>query len=180
MILFIKNLFSKNECEKLNQVAFAYLEENKFMFEGKEQYYANSYGYENLPEYTKTLKEITPRIIKIFNTTELRAETVYTRAYFNGSTLKKHTDRKYLDLSLSACTFKSIEQDWPIYIEKSERCVEKFVTEPGDAVLFQGRQYPHWRDDLVCKDDQLVLQTFFHWRILGADKNIQQPLATMV
>jgi hypothetical protein len=173
MIILLENFLTKNECEKLNEIAFANLQENKFVFEGNEQYYANSYGCENLPEYTKKLHQLTPKIIELCGKSkEIRQETVYTRAYFNGSTLKKHTDRKYLDISLSVCTFKSIQHDWPLFIEKSEGQVEKFTTKPGDAVLFQGRRYPHWRDDLICTNDQLVLQTFFHWRILGADKNI--------
>lgn len=178
MILFFKNLLTKNECQKLNDAAFALIAENKFMFEGKEQYYANSYGYENITEYKPFLQKFTPKMLDLCKK-ELRQETVYTRAYLNGATLKKHTDRKYLDLSLSVCTYKTIKQDWPIYIEKNDGVVEQYITEPGDAILFQGRRYPHWRDDLVCAEDQLVLQTFFHWRILGADKDIQQPLATM-
>jgi hypothetical protein len=179
MILFFKNLITKNECQKLNDAAFALLSENKFMFEGKEQYYANSYGYENIPEYKVFLQRFTPKMLDLCKK-EMRPETVYTRAYFNGAILKKHTDRQYLDLSLSVCTYKTISQEWPIYIEKPDGLVEQYATSPGDAILFQGRRYPHWRDDLHCEQDQLVLQTFFHWRILGADKDIQQPLATMV
>lgn len=172
MILFLENFLTQNECNKLNDIAFAHLEANKFMFEGTEEYYANSYGFEKLPEYTKKLQELTPKILKMCGNKDMRAETVYTRAYFNGAILKKHTDRKYLDLSLSVCTYKSIEHDWPLFIEKAEGVVEKFSTKPGDAILFQGRRYAHWRESLICKNDQIMLQTFFHWRILGADKNI--------
>jgi alkylated DNA repair dioxygenase AlkB len=178
MILLLKNVLTKNECQRLNDVAFAYLQESKFVYEGKEKYYANSYGCENIPEYQSTLKQLTSKIVKLSDK-EIRPETVYTRAYFNGSRLKRHQDRKHLDLSLSICTFKSIQQEWPLYIEKNDGSVETYTTEPGDGVLFQGRRYWHWRDDLNCSDEQLVLQTFFHWRVIGADKDIQQPVGTM-
>jgi hypothetical protein len=41
-----------------------------------------------------------------------------------------------------------------------------FITPIGSGVSCCGKVFPHWRDKLLCSDDEYVLQIFFHWRLI--------------
>jgi len=106
----------------------------------------------------------------------------YIRIYKNSSYLKAHTDGPGRDLTLTV-NVGGVE-DWPIFFsnitlnhhlipreenyEETLKSLKKdcysIVTPRGYGYLADGLHHPHWRDPLQCKDEEYVLQLFFHWR----------------
>jgi hypothetical protein len=82
---------------------------------------------------------------------ELAPTYSYLRRYKEGDNLPKHQDRYSCEYSITACA--GYEYDlpdtaepnwkWPIYMEG-----EAVVQEPGDALLYKGVDYKHWRNQL--------------------------------
>ena len=75
-----------------------------------------------------------------------------------------------MDLTLTICTYSNIKNPWPLYVEVESGDVKSFETKPGDGALIMGTAMNHWRDPLVCGENEMVIQSFYHWRILNAYK----------
>jgi len=165
MHIFFDKLITPERCEILNQLALKYKEDKKLNHEGDKTHYANSYGNGRIPEYEKLLKELTPLIKEKTGLQNITEENSYTRIYYNGAMLKRHIDRKELDLTLSLCTFTNLDKPWELHVELENGKIASFETKPGQAALILGNKMPHWRDDLVCRPDQYVIQSFYHWKI---------------
>jgi len=138
--------------------------------------YANSFGAYNLPvtlpfadRLTKKLQAIYPHI-KFANT--------YTREYLRHGKLGIHVDRTGLDLTLSVCIEDNHNLFWPLNISKLEHKGEwksgddnehykkdaiSVVLPVGHGAFAEGRKHPHWREELLCGEDQRVVFVFFHW-----------------
>jgi len=132
-------------------------------FEGGDNHYGNSYGKGCMEQGERLLEYFTPIIQSDFGG-KISKENSYSRIYYNGSDLKPHVDREGLDITLSLCVYSDIETEWPLYAHDGQQ-VHSLVTPPGTAAAMLGTKYVHWRDPLVCKDDQKVIQVFCHWRI---------------
>lgn len=165
MHIFFDKLITPERCEILNQLALKYKEDKKLNHEADKTHYANSYGNGRIPEYEKLLKELTPLIKEKTGLQNITEENSYTRIYYNGAMLKRHIDRKELDLTLSLCTFTNLDKPWELHVELENGKIASFETKPGQAALILGNKMPHWRDDLVCRPDQYVIQSFYHWKI---------------
>lgn len=93
----------------------------------------------------------------------LTPKNSYARIYYNDGVLGKHVDREGLKYTLSITLFSNLDNDWPLW------CIDKKGTEtpisikPGDGALMVGTQLTHWREPLICNDDQFVVQLFMHW-----------------
>lgn len=101
--------------------------------------------------------------------TELELLPTYSffRIYTNGTELFKHTDRPSCEISCSICLdyeFEDKHFKFPIFIEGNE-----VFLEPGDMVIYKGCELEHWRDKLVCSNDDWHAQVFLHY----VDKNGQ-------
>lgn len=165
MYYFFDNLISPEKCKELNDLAVRMKSQNRLNFEADKHHYANSYGTGRIPEFEKILHELTPKIKKAVGINTITEENSYTRIYYNGATLKKHVDRKGLDLTLSVCTFSNLDKPWELHVEVEKGKVLSFETKPGQGALILGTKMPHWRDDLACRPDQYVIQSFYHWKI---------------
>lgn len=165
MHIFFDKLISLERCEILNNLARSFKEEKRMNYEADNNHYANSYGAGNIPEYEKLLRELTPLIKEKTGFHNITEENSYTRIYYNGARLRRHVDRKGLDLTLSLCTFTNLDKPWELHVELEGGKIASFETKPGQAALILGTKMFHWRDDLVCRDDQYVIQSFYHWKI---------------
>lgn len=165
MYYFFDNLLSPEKCEILNKLALSMKDQNRLNFEADGKHYANSYGTGRIPEYEKLLRELTPLIKEKTGLNNITEENSYTRIYYDGATLKKHIDRKGLDLTLSVCTFSNLDKPWELHAEVEKGKVLSFDTKPGQGALILGTKMLHWRDDLNCRPDQYVIQSFYHWKI---------------
>lgn len=88
----------------------------------------------------------------------------YVRCYRSGAGLPRHTDREQCEFTVSLCVDFSPEPDsvtgWPIYVEAGNGtiAVQQAI---GDALLFRGRELPHYRRPLPkgCTSTSV----FFHF-----------------
>ena len=170
MYIFFPQLLNSERCDLLNKVALEYFETNRMNLEKDGWMYDNSYGFGSIPEYEQLLDELTPLIKEKTGFENIKRENSYTRIYYNGAKLEKHKDREGLDLTLTICTYSNIKKPWPLYVEVESGDVKSFETKPGDGALIMGTAMNHWRDPLVCGENEMVIQSFYHWRILNAYK----------
>ena len=84
----------------------------------------------------------------------------YWRMYTRFSDLKKHTDRPACQLSVTINIF-STGEDWPIFIDGTPINIK-----PGDAVIYWGMKYEHWREELQG-DGQA--QAFLHYVLANGE-----------
>jgi len=64
---------------------------------------------------------------------------------------------------MSICLDSTISEEWPLCakIENKECC---YNTNVGDGILlFDADKTFHWRNPLICNENERVLQFFLHW-----------------
>lgn len=83
-------------------------------------------------------------------------------SFYQGPGVARHTDRPQCVWNISLMIDPQPESaaDWPLCLEKPEGVVGIFL-QSGDAALYQGRRWPHWRPDLV--PDQKVTVALMHF-----------------
>jgi hypothetical protein len=88
----------------------------------------------------------------------------YVRLYREGSILKKHKDRPSCEISVTVklSDTKKNDYNWPIYMDGTE-C----ILEDGDAVIYRGCDYEHWREPCEGGENYRLGQVFLHY----IDKN---------
>jgi alkylated DNA repair dioxygenase AlkB len=173
MYTFFDKLITPERCQELNTVALKLKKENRLNYEADKNHYANSYGTGRIANFEKLLKELTPVIKERTGIHNIVEENSYTRIYYNGATLAKHVDRKGLDLTLSLCTFSNLKKPWELHVQVEKGKVLSFDTKPGDGALILGTKMLHWRDPLICAEDEYVIQSFYHWKINGDIKKVK-------
>lgn len=165
--LYMKDLLTEEQSLRFASIMLAMKEEKQLIFEGVDsqgkpsEYYKNSYGG-NHPEFEAALRAIQPRVEEELGI-KLSPKNSFARIYYNGSTLSKHVDREGLDYTMSITLFSNLDTDWPL------KCIDKKGEEvpiaiaQGDGAMMLGTKLTHWREPLVCGDDQFVVQLFMHW-----------------
>ena len=174
MYIFFENLLDPEKCDLFNRIILKLKEEKRLNYEADGRHYANSYGTGRIPEYENFLRELTPLVKQKTGLDNITEENSYARIYYNGAALKKHVDRPGLDLTLSVCTFNNLDKPWELHVEVEKNKVMSFETKPGQGALILGTKMLHWRDDLICREDQYVIQSFYHWKINPVDDKINK------
>lgn len=164
MILILENIFDKEKCNFLSNVMIYLYNKKKLNFEGTNEHYGNSFGTGGLKEFEKILEELTPIVMQKTGLHDITIQNSYSRIYFNDSVLKKHVDRKDLDVTLSVCIYDDTGVEWPLHVE-TEEGIKSIVTKPGNGAVILGTKMHHWRDRLVCDNNKMVIQCFFHWKL---------------
>lgn len=106
----------------------------------------------------KILNSYLPEVEKYFNVT-LLPTYCFLRKYLKGEQLKKHKDRTACEYSVTL----NIETNtrWPLNFQLDENNVyEGYTTSPGDAILYKGCEYTHWRRPL---EEGFQNQLFLHY-----------------
>ena len=85
---------------------------------------------------------------------ELLPTYAYSRIYWPGSVLPKHTDRESCEVSATIC-IDSDPDPWPIFVGR-----EKYILEPGDMLVYKGINLAHWRDAYTGNRH---IQIFIHY-----------------
>lgn len=99
----------------------------------------------------------------------LKPSYVYFSRYESGSVLEKHTDREQCEISISYLIDFEPEPSgatrWPLFLEKDagNRQVVCIYQKLGDALVYQGRRLPHWREALPegCASSSMFLHYVF-------------------
>lgn len=80
----------------------------------------------------------------------------YARLYVTGDELKKHVDRASCEVSASI----NLGGDaWPLYIMSNKEKI-KVDLDPGNAVVYYGKELEHWRERFEGKE---CSQLFIHY-----------------
>lgn len=163
MIHLIKGILTKEEC-KLLAHQFDIDKQINASWD-KVNITGNSYGFEASYIFSQYLDKLKPKILEInSNIDDLTNVNIFVREYKNNSYLKKHIDRTDISVTISICLESTIDNKWPLSAEINNQKYS-FNIEVGDGViLFDADKIPHWRDLLVCKENQRVLQFFLHWK----------------
>ena len=81
----------------------------------------------------------------------------YTRNYSKGDELVKHIDRMSCEIS----TTLNLGGDmWPIYLEPKKGKLLRFDLEPGDMMIYKGKDLYHWRKPFQGNE---CVQVFLHY-----------------
>jgi hypothetical protein len=163
MVYFIPNILSKEECEFLSK-QFDIEKIINFSSDKKENT-NESYGFRpsyNFDKYMETLKS---KVLGFNNEiTHIDSVNTYVREYHNSAFLTKHVDRKDISVTMSICLESTINKEWPLFTEIDGKKYS-FNTNVGDGILlFNADVHTHWRDTLICNENERVLQFFLHWK----------------
>lgn len=102
---------------------------------------------------------------------ELLPTYSYSRIYTSGEELKVHRDRPECEISVTV-NVASVGNNSPIFMKYPGREENKYLLNPGDAVIYLGCEVEHWREKLV--DDQLNVQFMLHYvKKNGINSNLQ-------
>ncbi|MCE7992572.1 MAG: hypothetical protein HEP71_11350 [Roseivirga sp.] len=71
----------------------------------------------------------------------------FLRVYKKGDALHKHVDRNASEFAVTMTIAKPGEEVWPIYVESLGKEVEVLLN-PGEILLYKGREMVHWRHKL--------------------------------
>jgi hypothetical protein len=159
---YIKNVLSDQQCNDFTKLLLDMKHAEQLVYEGgNAAFYDNSYGG-NHPEFEAALRELTPRLEHELGVKMTPANS-FARIYYNGGTLHRHTDRDGLNYTLSITLDNTLDTEWPLW------CIDKLGNEVpinierGDGGMMLGTQMTHWRNDLVCAENQHLCQLFMHW-----------------
>lgn len=173
------DVFDSKKCDYIKNAMLRQFEANELTLEANE-YSGGSYGSYNLKE-TMFFVPYLDKIIKNDYGHNITFENTYTRIYKKNNELKIHTDRQGLDITLSICIYSDVNFNWPIFIsneivnglwstslpiESYKESFQSFDTPPGTGIACHGTRSPHWRNPLMCEDDQMVIQCFYHWKLI--------------
>lgn len=162
MIHLIKGILTKEECKSLAH-QFDIDKKIKPSIDAIE-HTGNSYGFQPSDIFNEYLDKLKSKILEInSNIDDLTNVNTFVREYKNNDFLIKHFDRKDISTTISICLESTINKKWPLYakINNQEHSVNMDV---GDGVLlFNADNIVHWRNTLICNENERVLQFFLHW-----------------
>jgi hypothetical protein len=94
-------------------------------------------------QLTRTISDVIGKVIE--------PSYSYLAFYQGGATLEPHIDREACEYTLSLCIDATPEPmtygAWPLHLITPDG-PRSFTLGIGDALLFRGRQFAHWRDQL--------------------------------
>jgi predicted 2-oxoglutarate/Fe(II)-dependent dioxygenase YbiX len=117
----------------------------------------NSYSKYNYISFLELLCEKTQEVSSILEENVLPTYT-YSRIYFNGSVLERHTDRDACEISLTL--HLNGDNPWPIYIKTPSGEEKSVILQPGDAMMYLGKIAEHWRNSY---EGEKYAQIFLHY-----------------
>jgi hypothetical protein len=84
----------------------------------------------------------------------------YTRVYRPGAELVRHTDRESCEVSATVTVDAHAAAPWPLWLERPDGQAVAIPMQPGDAVVYLGRERPHWREPF---EGEWHVQVFLHY-----------------
>ena len=98
---------------------------------------------------------------------QLTPTYTYSRMYHKGGELLAHNDRPSCEVSITLNIFA--DKDWSIWFHKLKEGTKEvdpnvqpssYSTKPGDAVVYEGCNYSHWREPY---SGEKCMQVFLHY-----------------
>ena len=162
MVHLIKGILTEEECKTLIK-QFDVDKKINPSFD-KSNHTGNSYGFEPSYIFNTYLDKLKSKILEInSNIDDLTNVNTFVREYKNNDFLKKHIDRTDISVTISICLQSTIDKEWPLCAEINNQSY-CFSMDAGDGILlFDADKTPHWRDVLICNENERVVQFFLHW-----------------
>jgi hypothetical protein len=174
MIYFIPNILSQEECKFLTN-QFDLEKSNTKSFDDIRAT-PNAFGFRPSHQFNVYLDKLKPKVLETLNTIELINTNTYVREYKNKSSLIKHIDRTDINITMSICLESTINKQWPLWAEIDNKNVN-FNTNVGDCIILTNSdKIIHWRDELICNENERVLQFFLHWKKIDYSKKQSKTL----
>jgi hypothetical protein len=166
MVHLIKNILTNDECLYLAK-KFDIEKRSRHSTDGDS--YGNSFGFGPSYTFNVYMDKLKPTILKYFpDNTLLENVNAYVREYLNDSQLVKHVDRDDIGITISICLEYNIKTEWPLWANVDNKDVF-FNMNVGDGVLLtHATETIHWRDKLICDENERVVQLFLHWKDVTA------------
>lgn len=164
---YFTNVLTPKMCTDFTNLMFELKNNGQVRFEGKtndnpNSFYNKSWGG-NHPEFENALRNhVQPQIEEVLQI-KLLPRNSFGRIYYNGGTLDRHVDREGLDYTLSISLDSTLNFDWPLWCIDLEGNGAAISIANGDGGFVYGTKMTHWRDPLVCGEDDYVVQLFMHW-----------------
>ena len=57
-----------------------------------------------------------------------------------------------------------MKKDWPIFAEINNQIVQMNLNIGDGFILLDSNKIPHWRESLICDNNQSIIQLFLLWR----------------
>jgi hypothetical protein len=171
MVHYINNLISMEDCNKL---VIEFYNQKKIRYNadmGDDASLNSSYGFKGYGEFSELLNSIKPIITKLNGGKKIKNVNAFVREYKNNSVLKKHIDRPDIGITLSICLFSNIKNEWPLSAEYDGRVISHNIKTGDGLLIINSDKISHWRDELVCDENECVIQLFLHWKESVIDKN---------
>jgi hypothetical protein len=154
-------IMTPEECKLVADQVLEYRDLGIINAESDHRYYKGSHGgiapisYDFMGKFLPLVRELVGKKVVFANP--------FCRIYNNGSTLNPHTDRDVLDWTISVCVKTDAGWDWPLKMKTSDKKTISFPTTLGYASLVRGNVYTHWREPLVCEENENVICMFLHY-----------------
>jgi len=185
-VIFYENLLSLQECDEIKTSYDQFIKENSKNDDAScPQVPANStiglirpfFQLKNVSQILDVIQKNIDSVIKEDFGKNSSYSHAFLRIYKNGSCLRPHIDKSDLNITLTI-NIAGLE-NWPIHIsnieidehtteetlyEKHSKDFATYYTPKGSGVACYGNLFPHWRDTLICKDDEYMMQLFLHWK----------------
>jgi hypothetical protein len=146
----------------INTIVRNPLKQNEFYNYNNDKIVNNSFSLYSTLFGETLLVNLQPIIEKTVNASLFPAYS-FSRIYYHGANLKKHTDRKSCQYSVSLC-IKNDGESWPLWLENKDKEKIPIKLNEGDMLIYKGNELPHWRDKYEGKRQ---IQIFLHY----VDKN---------
>jgi len=174
MIYLIPNILSEEECKFL-ATQFD-LEKSNTKNVDDIRATPNTFGFRPSNKFNVYLDKLKPKVLETLNITDLTNTNVYVREYKNDSFLVKHLDRTDINITMSICLESTINKQWPLWAEIDNKNVN-FNTNVGDCIILtDSDKIIHWRNKLICNENERVLQFFLHWKKIDYSKKQSKTL----
>lgn len=162
MIHLIKGILTKEECELLTH-QFDIDKQTNPSWDNINRV-GNAYGFEPSYIFNQYLDKLKSKILEINpNIDDLSNVNTFVREYKNNSYLEKHIDRTDISVTISICLESTINNVWPLCANFNNKKYSLNIEQGDGVLLFDADRIPHWRDLLVCNENERVLQFFLHW-----------------
>jgi hypothetical protein len=162
MIHLIKGILTKEECEFLTY-QFDIDKKIKPSIDMVKDT-GNSYGFEPSHIFNQYLDKLKSKILEInSNIDDLTNVNTFVREYKNNDFLRKHIDRMDISTTISICLESNINKDWPLFVKINNQEYSVNMDIGDGVILFDADKIVHWRNTLICNENERVIQFFLHW-----------------
>tara|TARA_Y100001937_G_scaffold110997_1_gene157145 strand:+ start:1754 stop:2311 length:558 start_codon:yes stop_codon:yes gene_type:complete len=164
--MIIKSVLDVEQRKKLLHTMRNIIKEGKTFVEDNHKNADSTYKH---PAFQQVLYDVKPFIERVIGK-EIYPTYSFSRLYRKGSILEKHFDRPACQVSLTLQVY-SDGDPWPIFVcddphilteEVDPSTIKEYKLEDGDAVLYNGCDQIHWRDEYTGKEQH---QIFLHYVI---------------